>query len=402
MSSDFKDKKLEENKIENGLLSSKRNDENNKNGAKNRIDSPTRVAFRRLKKSKMSMISLAVISFFILMAAFAPFVTPFEYNDLNMRGNEISANLVTFQIDEDNFVLYKLKDHSFHAITENAEYIERVDPVKRNREERYNVYDFDGKEVIMDYSNARDVGFPIVTVDGQAVEMQKRWNRTNILGTDNLGRCVYTRIVYGARISLSVGLVAVAIRVFLGILIGSIAGYYGGKIDNILMRFADMVMCFPQLLIIITIIVIVGPSIFNVMIVLGVLGWPGIARIVRGQILSLREQEFMEAAEALGLSDFRKIFRHLLPNIMASVVVFATIGIAGAILTEAALSFLGLGVQPPTPSWGNMIQAARSIYALQRQWWLWVPPGLAIFVTVMSFNILGDGLRDALDPKLKK
>lgn len=387
MSSDTKTKKIETSNITN---------------EKTKIDSPTRVAFRRLKKSKMSMVSLVVITLFMIMAIFAPFVTPVGYNELNMRGNEISANLVTFQIDEDSFVLYKLKDHSFHAITEDARYIERVDPLKRNRKERYNVYDFNGAEVIMDYTNARDVGFPIVTIDGQAVSMERKWNRSNILGTDNLGRDVYTRIVYGARISLSVGLVAVAIRVFLGILIGSLAGYYGGKIDNVLMRFADMVMCFPQLLIIITIIVIVGPSIFNVMIVLGILGWPGIARIVRGQILSLREQEFMEAAEALGLSDFRKIFRHLLPNIMASVVVFATIGIAGAILTEAALSFLGLGVQPPTPSWGNMIQAARSIYALQRQWWLWVPPGLAIFITVMSFNILGDGLRDALDPKLKK
>lgn len=224
----------------------------------------------------------------------------------------------------------------------------------------------------------------------------------HILGTDQLGRDIFSRLLYGGRISLSVGIVAVAIRVFLGIILGTIAGYYGGKVDAVIMRIADIFMCFPFLLICITIIALLGSSIFYVMVVLGVLGWPSIARIIRGQILTLREQEFMEAAEALGIRDSRKMFKHLLPNTMASVIVFATIGMAGAILTEAALSFLGMGVSPPTPSWGNMIQAARSMYALENQWWLWMPPGIAIFVTVMCFNILGDGLRDALDPKMKR
>lgn len=224
----------------------------------------------------------------------------------------------------------------------------------------------------------------------------------HIFGTDELGRDIYTRLLYGGRISLSVGIVAVIIEIFIGVLLGGISGYYGGKVDSIIMRFTDIFMCFPFLIIAITVVAILGPSIYNVMLVIGLLGWTGIARIVRGQILSLREQEFMEAAEALGLSDARKIIRHLLPNTMASIIVYSTISIASAILTEAALSFLGLGVSPPTPSWGNMLESAKKLYVIKNQWWFWIPPGLAIFITVMSLNILGDGLRDALDPKLKR
>lgn len=227
-------------------------------------------------------------------------------------------------------------------------------------------------------------------------------SKAHILGTDDLGRDVYTRLIYGGRVSLSVGIVAVAIELFIGVILGGIAGYYGGKIDSIIMRITDIFMSFPFLIIAITIVSILGPSIYNVMLVIGFLGWTGIARIVRGQILSLREQEFMEATEALGLSDFRKITRHLLPNTMASVIVWSTISIAGAILTESALSYLGLGVSPPIPTWGNMMQSAQKLYVLKKQWWLWIPPGIAIFITVMSLNILGDGLRDALDPKLKR
>ena len=230
----------------------------------------------------------------------------------------------------------------------------------------------------------------------------------HLLGTDQVGRDVLARLMYGGRISLSVGVVAVTIQVIIGTALGIIAGYYGGKIDAIIMRFVDILMCFPFLPLLIMLGAIMSDlrvepefRIYVVMIVIGIVGWPGLCRLVRGQILSLREQEFMQAAESLGLRDRRKMFVHLLPNTLASIIVSATLGVGGAIMTESALSFLGLGVTPPTPTWGNMIQAAQDQYALQFQPWLWVPPGVCIFLTVMAINLFGDGLRDALDPKLK-
>lgn len=227
-------------------------------------------------------------------------------------------------------------------------------------------------------------------------------NAEHLLGTDNLGRDILTRLLYGGRISLTVGLFSTLLRTLIGVILGGIAGYYGGFIDGLIMRVADVFSCLPFLPIAITFVALLGPSIYNVMLVLAILGWPGIARLVRAEILSLREREFMEAATALGLSDYKKIMSHLIPNTTASIIVSATIGIAGAILTESALSFLGLGVAPPIPSWGNMLTDAQSQYVLKNRWWQWIPPGLTIFVAVMSFNLLGDGLRDALDPRLKQ
>ncbi len=221
-------------------------------------------------------------------------------------------------------------------------------------------------------------------------------------GTDNLGRDLFTRLWAGGRMSLLIAIAVVFLEVIIGIVLGSVSGYYGGRTDSVIMRITEIFMCFPFLMICITIIAIFGSSVRNLVLVLALLGWPGIARIVRGQILSLKELEFMEACEALGISDSKRIFKHLLPNVMASVIVFSTLGMASVILTETALSFLGLGVSATTPTWGNMIQIARNLYIIQGRAWQWIPPGVAIFVTVLAFNLLGDGLRDALDPKLKQ
>ncbi len=221
------------------------------------------------------------------------------------------------------------------------------------------------------------------------------------LGTDSVGRDVLSRLVYAARVSLTVGLLAVAIYAVLGILVGSVAGYYGGAVDLLLSRAMDVVLSFPPLVIILFAVSIFGkPSLWNVIIVLGLLGWPSVARLVRGQILTLRQQEFIHAARATGGSDARVVVRHLLPNAMAPVLVAATFGTANAILVEAALSFLGLGVQPPMPSWGNMLTDAQSLTVLERMPWLWVPPGFMILLSVLAINFVGDGLRDALDPSL--
>jgi len=238
-------------------------------------------------------------------------------------------------------------------------------------------------------------------------QINKAPSASHWLGTDQLGRDYFTRMLHGSRVSLQVGVFAVLISVVLGSLVGGIAGYYGGWVDNLCMRIVEIVMSFPFLPLAITVSAVVGARLpaeykmYITMMVIGFLSWTGLARMIRGQILSLREQEFMQAAKALGLSDKRIILKHLLPNTVAYIIVSATLGMAGAIMTESALSFLGLGVAPPTPTWGNMVQNARDFYILTNRPWLWVPPGIAIFLTVMSINLLGDGLRDALDPKTK-
>ena len=221
------------------------------------------------------------------------------------------------------------------------------------------------------------------------------------LGTDNTGRDTWARVILAGRVSLSVGLVAVSIATGVGTLIGSVAGFFGGRTDAALMRVTDVVMTFPALVVIIALVSVFGPSIYNTMIGIGLLTWPTIARLVRGEFLTLREQPFVEAAKGLGATSPRLIFRHVLPNALGPIVVAATFGVASAILLEAGLSFLGLGVQPPTPSWGNMLRDAQSLTVLETMPWLWVPPGVMIVAAVLSINFIGDGLRDAVDPRSK-
>ena len=236
-----------------------------------------------------------------------------------------------------------------------------------------------------------------IAIDLRAI--RKPPSAAHWLGTDGTGRDVLTRIFYAGRISLSVGLVSVSISMFIGIIIGSIAGYKGGKVDMSLMRLTDMFMTFPSLVIIITVAAAMGPSVYNAMIVIGLLTWPSIARLVRGQFLTLREQQFVRAARSIGVSDWEIVFKHVFPNTISSIAVAVTFGVATAILLEASLSFLGLGVQAPTPSWGNMLRDAQSLNILEGMPWMWLPPGLMIALAVLSINFIGDGLRDALDPR---
>ena len=222
------------------------------------------------------------------------------------------------------------------------------------------------------------------------------------LGTDDLGRDMFVRFFYAGRISLGIGLVVTILISIVGTILGAISGFYGKAADAIIMRLCEMFMCFPFLMTCIVVAGFFGNTIPVLIAILTVLSWPLICRIVRGQILALRDLEYMQACEAVGLSSMRRMFRHLLPNVLAYVVVYATLSLGGIILTETALSFLGLGVAPPTPTWGNLIQEARSVTVLRERWWYWIPPGLAIFITVMCINLMGDGLRDAIDPKMTR
>jgi peptide/nickel transport system permease protein len=221
----------------------------------------------------------------------------------------------------------------------------------------------------------------------------------HFMGTDQYGRDVFSRLLYGARISLAVGLVAVSIYIFIGTFVGAVAGYYGGIVDALLMRLVDILLCIPTFFLILMVIAFIGPSIVNVMIIIGLTSWTDVARLVRGEVLSLKEREFVQAAKVIGMKDVRIIMKHILPNAMGPILVVATLGIGGAILTESSLSFLGLGVQPPTASWGNMLQEGKD--HLTDAWWLVTFPGLAIFITVLGYNLLGEGLRDLLDPRLR-
>jgi len=272
-------------------------------------------AWRRLKKNKLAMIGLGIIIFLIIVAIFAPLISPYN-------------------------------------------------PIERIKEE-----------------SSLSPG------------------RAHLFGTDLLGRDIFSRVVYGSRISLEVGIIAVGISVAIGLFFGALAGYFGNVPDVVIMRMADIFFAFPYILGAIAIMTVLGPGLMNIFIAIGILGWASFARIFRGSILSIKNKEYIEAARALGASNFRIIIKHIFPNAFAPIIVYATMNVGTAIIVEAALSFLGLGVQPPTPAWGKML--SESLNYIDIAPWMMFFPGLAIVITVLGFVLLGDGLRDAFDPRLK-
>jgi len=225
-------------------------------------------------------------------------------------------------------------------------------------------------------------------------------SKAHPLGTDQLGRDVLSRMLYGARVSLAVGFVSVGIAAAIGIVLGSLAGYHGGTTDAMVMRLVDLMLVFPRFFLLLAVLAFLRPSIWTIMTVIGLTGWMSVARLVRAEFLSLKEREFVLWSQSIGATAFRIIWRHILPNAMAPVLVAMTLGIPAAILTESGLSFLGLGVQPPHATWGNILNEGKD--AIEIGWWLSVYPGLAILVTVLSYNLLGEGIRDALDPRLRQ
>lgn len=224
----------------------------------------------------------------------------------------------------------------------------------------------------------------------------------HFLGTDLTGRDVWSRLAYASRTSLVAGVGSMAVAVLISLVLGTFSGYYRGPVDMILMRFTDVIMCIPSLIIIMALVAVIGPGLLNIVIAIGVLGWTGITRLLRAQILAVREREFVIAATSIGASDLRIMLRYILPNTYQPVLVAATLGVAGAILTEASLSFLGFGILPPNSSWGEMLNGARSLTRLQENLWIWLPPGLMILFTVLAITFIGDGLQDSLDPRQKE
>ncbi|HET7874426.1 MAG TPA: ABC transporter permease [Methylomirabilota bacterium] len=225
-------------------------------------------------------------------------------------------------------------------------------------------------------------------------------SRSHWFGTDQLGRDVLSRMIHGSRASLSVGFVSVGIATLIGTLLGAAAGYHGALLDNVVMRLVDLMLVFPRFFLLLAVLAFLKPSIWTIMAVIGLTGWMGVARLVRAEFLTLREREFVIWSESIGAGALRIVFRHILPNAMAPVLVAMTLGIPAAILTESGLSFLGLGVQPPYATWGNILTSA--IEYVEIAWWMTLYPGLAILITVLSYNLLGEGIRDALDPRLRQ
>ncbi|HEU4365846.1 MAG TPA: ABC transporter permease [Candidatus Krumholzibacteria bacterium] len=325
-----------------------------------------RIVWRRLRGDRYGMAGLVVIGFFLLLSWFAPLIA--NNRPIIMRWDDrmlfpAVAQMFPFRF----FISYpELTSIEFDTIKHDPSIALVMPPV---------IYS------------------PIATsLDSRLA----RPDHSHLMGTDELGRDVFARIVHGTGISLKVGLVAVGISLVIGVLIGALAGYYGGVADVLLSRLIEIVICFPFLFLILAVIAFLPPSIYNVMIVIGITRWTDIARYTRAEFVRLKDREFTEAARALGASDCKIIVRHILPNSLAPVLVTATFGIANAILIEAALSFLGLGTQPPTPSWGGILAGARE---QDFAWWLTIYPGLAIFLSVTAYNLLGEGLRDASDPR---
>ncbi len=242
---------------------------------------------------------------------------------------------------------------------------------------------------------------PVISPYGQSEQnLYKRLlppSSEHFFGTDDLGRDVFTRMLFGSRISLAVGFISVFIILFIGTFLGIVSGYFGGKIDSVIMRFTDIILCFPTFFLILLIIAFLEPNIFNVMAVIGLTSWPGLARLVRAEVLSLKEREFISVAKMMGVNNLKIFVVHILPNIISPLMVYASLAIGGAILTESALSFLGLGVQPPMSSWGQILTSGKDYIYIA--WWLSIFPGLAILITVLAFNLIGEAIRDVFDPK---
>ena len=374
-----------------------------------------KISFRAFMRQSIALYALAVIFVLYSLAFLAPFIAPFSPYDqqdfLVTAYQPPFARLNALVLKQPKTLVIPLQSGSGKTVELANSLISDFQRLKTRNETNtvrfINEFRVDGNTVTY-RQGIRTKTITTQELAGTGKITERRWGekqpdfviaRTFMFGTDQYGRDILSRVIYGSKISLSIGFLVVLISVSLGTIIGVSSGYFGGWIDAVMMRIVDLLIAFPALFLILIIIATFGNSIYLIVITLSFTGWMGVARIVRSQVLSLKEQEFILAAKSLGLSNMRIIFRHLAPNTMTPVIIAATLRIGSIILTEAGLSFLGLGVQPPTPSWGNIINEGRD--SLLNYWWISTFPGIAILTTVVCFNLIGDGVRDALDPRMR-
>lgn len=323
--------------------------------------------WRGLKRDRLAMVGLTVIAAIFLLALLAPMLANDKPLLLKYQGHWSSPTLADFfSISLDGFDVAT----NYRTLTLAPTDFRLMPPIP------FSPTEYDLNAILLPPGNP------------------------HFLGTDDQGRDVASRMIHGTRVSISVGFVAVFLYVMIGIFVGALAGYFGGWFDLVLSRVIEVVICFPVFFLILTVLAFIGPSIYNIMIVIGVTSWTGVARLIRGEFLKNRRLDYIHAARVTGASHGRIMLRHILPNSLAPVLVSATFGVAGAILMESGLSFLGFGVQPPTASWGDILSQSRNYMDIA--WWLTLFPGLAIFITVTAYNVVGEGLRDVIDPRLRE
>lgn len=353
--------------------------------------------WRRLKQNKLSIMGLIIIILLVIIAVFGPYFSSFTYSHQDLNYTSLPPRLEIRKLNDDTYI-YIDSTLRLYRVTVDGELLENILPESDDFIKKQVKFIIDKEDIVVDY-NVKP--FKILNSIGKEIPIEKKtFNKTYPFGTDDLGRDVLIRVMYGARISLIIGLVSSIVNLTIGVIYGGIAGYFGGNVDNVMMRIIDIMRSIPRLLYVIIFMVIFGSGLNTVILTIGLVYWLGMARIVRGQVLSLKEQEFILAAKTIGATTFRILFNHLIPNAMGPIIVVAAMQIPSAIFTEAFLSFIGLGVSAPQSSWGTLCNDALS--GLSTYPYQLFFPATAICITVLAFNFLGDGLRDSLDPRLRK